>query len=290
MRILHVNDNAGVAGLMATYQRRLGHTVEVVARDGYDGFKQKEYYGVRIIGPTRRRFKDFGILQKPLRLLNRTLSCAVFYGWIAVNRYRFDVIHIHSQYLVSFVLPFKKKIVEFHGDDIRGSPSKRWLIDRIITSLYLHVFRGRVFLVSTPDMVNDLPHATWLPNPVDTGLFFKNGFDGSGRAVYFHNWYESGVHAARYAAYLGLELAVVDRVKLCHLFYKDMPRYLSGFEVMIDRKEIHSLSKTALEALACGLKVVDWQGQTLEGLPTCHDPEFVAKKSVEIYEGLMKND
>ncbi len=282
-----MNDNAGVAGLLAKYQRRLGHEVLVVCRDGYDGFGQKEFYGVKIVGPKRRRFAKFGFLQKPLRLIQRTFSVCYFYLWVGINAYRFDVIHIHSQYLVSLFLPFSKKVIEFHGDDIRRSPSKRWRIDKFITGLYLRVNKRKRFLVSTPDLLSELPNCVWLPNPVDVEFFSPTKHMLSNRAVYFHNWYESGSHAYTTSKEHGLTLEVVDRVKLCHLFYKDMPAYIGGFDYMIDRKEIHSLSKTALEALAVGCKVFDWKGNVVTGLPIRHEPLVVAKKLCALYEEIL---
>lgn len=285
MRILHVNDQAGVSGCLAKYQRRLGHTVTVICRDGYDGLKQKEYYGVKIVGPKRRRFKDFGLLQKPLRLINRTAAVLAFYGWVAFNAHNYDVIHIHSQYLVSFVLPFKMKVIEFHGDDIRNYPSKRWSIDRFVTGVYLSLFgRRNHFLVSTPDLLKQFPVAVWLPNPVDIELFSDRGVMDNRKAVYFHNWYETGKHALAYAKVQGLSLTVVDRTKHCHLFYGDMPNYLRGFKYMIDRKEIQSLSKTALESLAIGCTVIDWKGQMVKGLPFEHYPSTVAAYSISLYK------
>jgi hypothetical protein len=214
LKILHIHDNAGVAGLIAEYQRRLGHDAIVVCRDGYDGLKQKEYYGIRIIGPKRRRFKSFGILQKPLRLTQRTICVICFYSWIAFNAHHFDIVHIHSQYLVSLVLPFTKKVIEFHGDDIRSSPTKRWWIDRFVTGWFLKLNDTSKFIVSTPDMLRELPNATWLPNPVDTELFRSSDKPSNNQAIYFHNWYESGEHATKIAKQHNLNLTIIDRVNL----------------------------------------------------------------------------
>jgi hypothetical protein len=53
---------------------------------------------------------------------------------------------------------------------------------------------------------------------------------------------------------------------------------------MIDRKEIKSLSKTALECLAMGMTVFDYDGNTMRNLPKYHYPEVVAEKSLTIYK------
>ena len=51
----------------------------------------------------------------------------------------------------------------------------------------------------------------------------------------------------------------------------------------IDRTSPESLSKTALEALACGLKVIRWDGRVVSGLPEDHRPERVAEVVWRIY-------
>lgn len=49
------------------------------------------------------------------------------------------------------------------------------------------------------------------------------------------------------------------------------------------------LSKTALEALACGLKVITWKGKIIEGLPPENHPENVAKRIFNIYLKVKRN-
>jgi hypothetical protein len=56
MRVLHVWDQAGVSGILAKYQRSLGHVAEVVVRDGYDPAGQKKFYREHIIGPKKYLF------------------------------------------------------------------------------------------------------------------------------------------------------------------------------------------------------------------------------------------
>lgn len=290
MRILHVNDPAAVAGTLAKYQRMLGNDVLVVNRDGYDGLGQKQFYGTRIVGLRRRRFRRFGLLQKPLRLAHRTLSVAVFYLDVALLARKFDVVHIHSQYLVSLFLPFKPKIIEFHGDDIRPAPTKRWWIDQKVTGLFLWANRHKTFYVSTPDMLGYLEHPVYIPNPVDTEFFKRSKPFGVGSAVYFHNWHEHDYgRALQLARQNGWGLEIVDRTILGRpVRYGDMAEFIGSKEFLIDRCNIKSLSKTALEALAMGLKVVDYRDKVVEGLPLEHDPFRVAKFTVQIYNEVIQ--
>jgi hypothetical protein len=73
-------------------------------------------------------------------ILVRTLNVLKFYCYVAAYGRRFDVIHIHTQYLVWFFLPFKKKLLEFHGSDVRNYPNRNWAVDRVITRLFLTLF------------------------------------------------------------------------------------------------------------------------------------------------------
>ena len=51
---------------------------------------------------------------------------------------------------------------------------------------------------------------------------------------------------------------------------------LNRYEYCIDRTSPGSLSKTVLEALACGLKAIRWDGRVVSGLPKEHRPERVS--------------
>lgn len=283
LRILHVNDQAGVAGVLAKYQKKLGHTVKVVVRRGYDSFGMQTYYGETFVGLQRRDFANYGVIGKVVRLIYRSLNVCYFYFYVAWTARRFDIVHIHSQYLVSFLIPFKSKLIHFHGSDIRDYPSNRWCIDKWVTSLFLKANKKICFCVSTTDLLKTLPQAVYIANPVDTELFNKRSI-GVGY-VYVCNWYEKERVPKITAATKNVTL--LQRCSDQKIMYADMPRYLSNFMYFIDRNEIKSLSKTALEALALGLKVVTYDNKIIAGLPNDHNAEFAAEKCVNIYKEII---
>jgi len=306
MRILHVWCQAGVACLMAKAQRELGHTAHVVKRKGFDGLGQDDFYNIHYDGPGELSISELVLdtsfkrklylrlprrLRAPIRALAKATRTLKFFFVVRQHARRYDILHIHSEYKVAFFTLFCKKVFEFHGDDMRACPRKSrsklfGKIDRVIDRLFLHVFkRVTHFYVSTPDMLAEVPDSCWLPNPVDTKHFRScNPKKLNGNALYTHNWYETGDHARTWAKQHNVKLAVIDRVKQRYVHYKDMPSVLANFEYFIDRHAIHSLSKTALEALALGLKVVRWDGKIVEGLPECHRPENVARLTLKVYE------
>lgn len=65
--------------------------------------------------------------------------------------------------------------------------------------------------------------------------------------------------------------------------HRKMPMLLNQYEYFIDHCHVPALSKTGLEALACGCKVVRWDGKIIQGLPLEHRPENVIEKLKKIY-------
>lgn len=201
---------------------------------------------------------------------------------------RYDLIHIHSlDTLVWLLKRWRKPIVlEYHGSEIRGNGDehRRWYdqADRV--------------LVSTPDLLKDLPKAQWLPNPVDTELFKPMREHNDNKALYHAKgmceYGEDYERPFRLAEKHGLDLMVLHK-QAYTIPYEEMPFYLNQFSWFIDvcfypgyMKGTNYLSRTALEALACGLKVVRFDDVVVEGLPTCHKPESVVRELMEVYKEL----
>ena len=76
-----------------------------------------------------------------------------------------------------------------------------------------------------------------------------------------------------------------------------MGAVLSSYEYYIDIKRsvspgalgelVQTLSKTGLEALACGCKVIQWDGDVIVGLPDEHHPKTVVNKLWELYQTIL---
>jgi hypothetical protein len=284
MRILHIYDKAGVAGLLAKYQRLIGHEAVVVIQKDNFSYGHETIYSVTKIGLKPKKFEDYGFLKKPLRKLFEKIANYTFLFKAALIARKFDVIHIHNnQWLLWLLIPFKNKVLEFHGTDLRQKPArgKQAKYNR----LFLRIFGNKVAcVVSTADLLKEVPSATWLPNPVDSKFTMHSKQKKPMSAVYFPKWYESTDKVRKEAFNRGFNLTIVDyRVP-----YGEMPEFLSQFDYMIDQYTIPSLSKTALEALAVGCKVLGYDGQIYEGLPINHAPLSVASASLKIYKGRIE--
>ena len=150
-------------------------------------------------------------------------------------------------------------------------------------------------LVSTPDLLSLLPNAKYLPNPVDVEHFSKDNIDkdkSDKNALTIKT--ESG-NIEKSLQYckdnnIDLKIDVFDRTKT-PLLYRDVPNLLKKYKVYVDirvvnDKILESLSKTALESLACGLKVLNYKLEYLDKLPEMHNPVNVINQLENIYNNI----
>lgn len=242
VKVLHVFDTAGVASIIAQEVRRLGHSAKVMTR--FDPFNiTREYCGTLVEGRYR---KFLAVLFKELLF------------------YRPDVVHIHHwlgginvirklNRLVRFRQP--KIVFHAHGSELRplvGTGSWR-----------RSDYKVDVMIAATSDI--QLDGMIYLPNPIDTARFHplddpKRGSERERKAVYFRTLPKDCLDAAeRYCEQHDLLLTVVDRLAGEVVPFEELPSLLRLHSVYLDFKGLTSkglYSKTGLEALACGLRVI----------------------------------
>ena len=259
--VLHVWNTAGVASVIAKFtDREFGTKSAVITRRAADRVGLTTYGTAYADGPSR--------------FFARAI-------WMARAA---DLIHVHS---LDMVIPWIKRfynkpvVVHYHGTDIEGrwqEKEPRWRSADYVA-------------VSTPNLLEGAPPiAAYVPNPIDTDLFRPVPVERPpDSAVSFR--YGMDAEAEAMAERLGLNLAWLDRWSLNH---RQMPETLSKFAYYIDMRRppehlvARSVGKAALEALSCGCKVVDWQGNVMEGLPLEHDPRSVAARWNDVYLGLLR--
>ncbi len=86
---------------------------------------------------------------------------------------------------------------------------------------------------------------------------------------------------------LNLEIEVYNRIKN-PLKYYELPAFLRRYKTYVDIKYVNgkiipALSKTGLEALACGLDVLDFDLKFRHGLPSEHYPSNVVSNLSKEY-------
>jgi len=262
LKVLHIWNTAGVGSIIAKYMDKTFGTESWVIM--------------------RKRFDKFG-----LTTYGECWDCGskTFTLKALLEARKYDLIHVHD---FDKIVPLLKRIyskkpvvLHYHGSRIRGKAEER----------YKYYCNADFIIVSTPDLLETLPDATYVPNPVDTEFFRQTNKHNDNSAVYIikHQLGEDLEWARKMAEKYGLNLSFRDRVKnpIPHV---ELPSFLNQFSYYIDRDYIKSLSKTALEALACGLKVIDYKERIIHPpLPSLHRPEKVVNELYQIYQQICKS-
>jgi hypothetical protein len=302
LKILHIHDQAGVACILAKYQRMNDIKSKVLSSNKIDKYGILKFY------------KDY------VALVDR----ANFVEYCISEAKSADIIHIHSvEELVIKIRKAlgnsKKIILHYHGTDIRGLKNKNnqnlFTIQntknraksfaakvknrlRLIQMGYYKPLQtesqklANQILVSTPDLLLLLPHAKYLPNPVDVEHFSKDNTN--------HNKVNNNALTIKTTSgdiqktllycnenNINLKIDVLDRTKT-PILYEEIPNYLKKYDVYVDirivnDKILENLSKTALESLACGLKVLNYKLEYVYRLPDIHNPINVTNELKNIY-------
>ena len=266
MKILHVLNTAGVASVIAKFMDEIyGTESRVITRKAHDR------YGLTTYGETRSE------------------GFWMFYFKMVLEAGNYDIVHLHDR---DILMPVLKKlyhskpiVLHYHGTKIRGAWEKRQRYWKKADSI----------LVSTIDLLEGAPtEAIHIPNPVDISIFnTKYDIAPEGEALYFK--YDADDIANRLANEFGMSLTIHDR-STNPIAYRDMPKYIRRYKALVDVKRDvkgnilypeNTMSKTALEALACGLKVITYQGEMIEGLPARNHPHNVVKEVYRIYREVL---
>ncbi|MGC2575553.1 MAG: hypothetical protein WA364_28945 [Candidatus Nitrosopolaris sp.] len=297
MRILHIWDQAGVAYVLAKYQNLQGHYSKAMMVREYDKYGIGRFYNEHVIDVTLEEF------------VQRSL----------VEAQSADILHVHSRSDIVIRLRnefgnSKKIILQYHGTDIRGIkkqklPHRSKLSDLAIRGIFTYrrvrdtiLFKKKIHsqaqrqadavIVSTPDLLPLVSNAVYLPNPIDTDHFTPDKtFEKveRERALTMDTEAIDIGLALKYCKQRNVnrEIDVYNRIK-DPIMYKDMPAFLKKYRLYvdvryIDGKILENLSKTALEALACGLEVLDYKLNRRHGLPDEYSPKNVASRLETIY-------
>lgn len=215
----------------------------------------------------------------------------------------------------------KRIILHYHGTDIRGLKNKNTPHSVTIqntktkTKSYAAKVKNRLrliqmgyyrslrtesqklaneILVSTPDLLLLLPYAKYLPNPVDVDHFSKddtihNKVNNNNNALTIKTTSGDIQKTLLYCKEnnINLKIDVLDRTTT-PILYEEIPNFLKKYNIYIDirivnDKILENFSKTALESLSCGLKVLNYKLEYIDKLPSIHNPVNVTKELENIY-------
>ena len=283
-----------MACILAKFQEKQGVESKVIAIA--DKYGIKEYYKNNVIFVEKENFYTAS--------LNESDS--------------YDIIHLHSVDALVYKLRRrygnkKKIILHYHGTDLRGNykksislalrlkrlgvrmKNKLWLLRNGYIGSLQHTMQqlADIVLVSTPDLLKLANKSNYLPNPVDTELFNENisnhQKDPNYDAITIKTEAIDIQKALNYIKHRNLthNIYVHDRT-YNPTPYKDMPDLLKKYNTYIDIKFVDgkllkSSSKTALESLACGLQVLNYQLKYTKKLPHEHEAINVVNNLFSLY-------
>lgn len=284
--------------MLAKYQSLQGHHSKAIMVKEYDKFGIGNFYKKYIISTTLQEF-----VQKSIDAARSS-----------------DILHVHSRSDLVHDLRkafgnSKKIIVHYHGTDVRGIknqklPHRSKLSDIAVRGIFTYrrikdaaLFKKRIhskaqkladgIIVSTPDLMSIVPNAVHLPNPIDIEHFSPNGTAKLNRALTIDTEAIDIQLTLSYCRKNGVDfdIDVYNRIQN-PIMYSEMPSFLKKYGIYIDVRYIdgillQNLSKTALEALACGLNVIDYRLQRLRGLPSENDPYNVIGQLDSVYSSVI---
>lgn len=205
-----------------------------------------------------------------------------------------DIVVIHgSEFAVPIfkILTRKKIVLQYHGSDINLDSRSRnpfRILFRSMADAIIYNQKSHLKKIITIRKVRKEFH----PNAVDTDLFRPRGISRSGTLALLSNNLDRKKTLELLNKFKNV--TILDRNNEV-IPYNKMPNFLNKFELFIDHKVtdfgmvLEALSRTALEALACGCKVFH-DGRYINELPDEHKPENVIKKLYTLFlEILDKN-
>jgi hypothetical protein len=236
MKIVHINNTAGVASVLARQQNNTGHTAEVFV---FNSATQRQFGG-----------KKFNY-RWPLSRWN-------FFKKIK----EFDLWHYHYPYgslkkNLEMRRNFKPFLKHYHGDDLRG---------RLDTDYCL---------VSTPDLLKHAPNGKWLPNPIDiegiksmlTEISYENKLP---KVLFYPKVYESNIHSRELEIKRTVlaELEVKRKlvvIPILNLPYKKALNKIANCDIVVGKilPIMGWIGRTELEAMALGKPVIAYVSDEL---------------------------
>jgi len=234
MKVLYLWNTAGVFTPVAEWLIANGHEAKIVMRSDFDIYLHTQRSETAVMVDTSRDFYRMGIK--------------------LIRDWKPDVIHISGSLkmlvIARFYTPRSLIVFTYHGSDARNPKKKPHGETKLAD--FVHV--------STPDLH---PYGTFIDRPLPDIFYDRGGrINGSALMFYKDHFYVDNRNLAReWASDHKFDLTILDQDHPDFPIPNDqMPDIFSKYEYFLDWKdqkgELQALSKTALEALRCGCKVI----------------------------------
>jgi len=273
MRVLHIQNLAGVATVLSRAQRRFGHKSDVIALDRHPfGFEEDYVYHPSMF--------------RGIHYLTDLLST-----WGP----DYDVFHFHDGPVRTFRLFLdygilkhlfhKKTVYLYHGGSLRKAHRREAYerFNRRLTKIY----------VSMPDLIQRTKaRAEWIPNPVDLSVWQPVEKESSETVRILHyptttrEYYQGKTPVEVALDRLEREGYAIEKLLVTDVPHRDMPHLVASSDIVVDKvaRAIGWYGILAVEALAMRKPVLAYIDPRLEDhMP--FDP-FVRTNPETVYDDL----
>lgn len=263
-KILHIWDFAGVSCILAKYLRSYGYESKVLMRKSHDPIGIIKYYNESSLRLNGRLFLEYSVLKS----------------------FNYDIIHVHGLYKLipklRKIYPKKKIVLHHHGLDIKWNKEQNLIRDC--------EKMADLVITASKQLQEFVDNSVYLPTIIDTELFKPINIKKTKEALLMSMRYLDMNMIQKFLVENNCpyNYDILDREKN-HIQYHEMPEFLNQYKTLIDIKISNgvltkAMSKTSLEALACGLDVYNYELKIIKKLPDEHKPENVVKKLISHYK------
>ena len=256
-RFMHLFSMAGMAEQMCKY----GAGDKVLQLDNLDPFGFAEHYGVT------EKFSDIN------DLISRAIELEPEYDYVIIHDFA-DFKHHFTPSKIIFV---------FHGSKLRNMAQKD-----------IEKYSEWPCYVTTQDLLEYMPKASYLPNMVDLELFYDDIYDVEDTRTYLCiNRKRDRKHIEKTIRMRYPDIEYLERTEGNIIRYTDMPDFLSQYTDYVDWKfdysdpplSLPNPSCTGLQALALGMDVHDKDGNLLDrNLLIVHGAKYVVERFLQNYD------
>jgi hypothetical protein len=230
IKVLYLWNTAGTHSPVASWLLEHGHDARIIMHSAYDKFGNTKISDGAVMVDSRR---DFYLSAIKIILEFRPTH-------IHVNG------NIPALVLARLLAPTTPIVLQYHGNEVRFRHKvhpEASLADKVI--------------VSTPDLER---FGEWFDRPIESMFYYRGGRKKGSAIMFYASYFPDKRSMAReWSKKHNVELRILDRDKEGGIPFEQLPAFLSRYEFFLDFKGIpdaKTCSKMAIEAMACGCRVV----------------------------------
>ncbi len=231
LRVLYLWNTAGALTPVADWLLDHGHQARILMSTEYDLFGSTSCSDAALMVDS--------VISYYLEVLRHLLVFQPTHVHINAN--------IPSLILARLLKPTTPIVFQYHGIEVRYR-------DRVHPEMAL---ADRV-IVSTPDLRD---YGRWYDRPVSKMFYYRGGREPNTAVMFYADYFMEDLRreAKQWCEERNIDLRIIQRGLDPIIPYAEMPQFLSKFEYFMDFKgygDPEAISRLALEAIACGCKIV----------------------------------